>query len=238
MIPIRDNVPARREPWMIYLIMAANVLIFVHELELPPALLQRFIHRWGVIPVLLSRPELSLRVHLQSFPVLTLMTSMFIHGGWVHIISNMWALWLFGDNVEDRLGHSRFLIFYLACGILAMLTHVLLNPNSSIPAVGASGAIAGVMGAYFLFFPLARMIVMVPIFFYPFFFEVPAALYILVWAWSQLTSGTITLLSGYNGAGVAFWAHVGGFVAGIILAPLLCDKGARRKCFADEYFPW
>ena len=238
MIPIRDNVPARRDPWLIYAIIAANVAVFLHEISLHPALLHRFIYRWGVVPALFLRPEAALQLRLQTAPLVTLFTSMFIHGGWLHIISNMWALWLFGDNVEDRLGHARFLFFYLACGVAAMLAHVLLNPSSTVPAVGASGAIAGVMGAYLLFYPLARMIVMIPIFFYPFFFELPAALYILIWAWTQFTSGTITLLTGYNGGGVAFWAHVGGFIAGMILAPLLCDGGSRKKCFADEYFPW
>jgi len=238
MIPIKDNVPARRDPWMVYAIIAANVLVFLHEVGLHPVLLQRFIHRWGVIPAAFLRPDLAVTVGLQRLPLLTLFTSMFIHGGWLHIISNMWALWLFGDNVEDRLGHLRFMVFYVVCGVAAMFTHVLLSSGSTIPAVGASGAIAGVMGAYFLFYPFARMIVMIPIFFYPFFFELPAALYILVWAWSQLTSGTFTLLTGYNASGVAFWAHVGGFIAGMVLAPLACDTGRRPRCFADEYFPW
>ena len=176
------------------------------------------------------------------FPVATLFTYMFLHGSWLHVVSNMWALWLFGDNVEDRIGHFRFACFYVVCGLLSISLHLVLNPSSVLPTIGASGAIAGVMGAYFLFYPTARMIVLLPVLFYPFFFEIPAAMYLLVWLALQLTSGTFALVvhAGDYG-GVAFWAHVGGFVTGVALGWMWCHnpRGVGRCLWErDEYWPW
>jgi membrane associated rhomboid family serine protease len=142
---------------------------------------------------------------------------MFLHGGWLHIVGNMWTLWIFGDNVEDRMGHGRFAIFYLLCGLAAGIVHCLTNLDSTLPTVGASGAIAGVMGAYFYLFPYARVIVMVPLFIFPFFFELPAATFLAFWALAQVFSGTLSLGYPGNVGGVAWWAHVGGFMAGMLL---------------------
>jgi membrane associated rhomboid family serine protease len=145
----------------------------------------------------------------------------------------MWALWIFGDNVEDRMGPLRFGIFYLACGILAGVTQLLTNPDSTVPSVGASGAIAGVLGAYLLFFPTARLVVLFPIFFFPFFFEVPAVLYLGFWFFSQLFSGALALAGPQDVGGIAWWAHVGGFVAGMLLCGLFVSR--RRPAQPDEY---
>ncbi len=145
------------------------------------------------------------------------LTANFLHGGWLHIIGNMWALWIFGDNVEDRMGHVRFAVFYLLCGIAAGMVHLFTNPHSTIPTVGASGAIAGVMGAYFILFPRSRVIVLVPILIFPFFFEVPAVFYIGFWAFMQVFSGTLSLADARAVGGVAWWAHVGGFITGMVL---------------------
>jgi membrane associated rhomboid family serine protease len=159
---------------------------------------------------------------------------MFLHSGWLHIIGNMWTLWIFGDNVEDRMGPIRFLFFYLLCGIAAGIVHSLTNPDSMMPAVGASGAIAGVLGAYFFLFPYARIVVLIPVFIFPFFFEMPAVLYLGFWILTQVFSGTLALATPEQVGGVAWWAHVGGFIAGIILHFFFVKRGYRRPA-RDEY---
>jgi membrane associated rhomboid family serine protease len=163
---------------------------------------------------------------------------MFLHGGWLHVISNMWSLWIFGDNVEERMGRARFLVFYLLTGLIAGLTHYYTNIDSTIPTVGASGAIAGVLGAYFVLFPHSRIIVVVPVFLFPFFFEIHAALYLFFWFVSQLFAGTLGLLARANDVGgVAVWAHAGGFVAGMVLHRLflLPRRDGPRRFERDEY---
>jgi len=160
---------------------------------------------------------------------------MFLHGGWLHLIMNMWTLWLFGPTIEDRLGRGSYLAFYLACGVAAAVAHVVFNPSSTVPALGASGAIAGVLGCYLRLFPWARVIVLVPVLFLPLFFEVPAFLFIGLWFLIQVLQGTAELLTASTGAGVAWWAHVGGFVAGLALGPLLLRSERRyRVYYADE----
>jgi membrane associated rhomboid family serine protease len=219
MIPLRDNVVARRKPFVVWLLIAANVYVFWRELALPREALEQFMHVWGVVPARLTKPGWARSAGYPPGALLTVFSSMFLHGGWLHLISNMWSLWLFGDNVEDRFGHGRFLLFYVLCGVGAMGLHVVLHQASTVPAIGASGAIAGVMGAYFLMFPRARVVVMVPIFFYPLLFEVPAAVFLFVWIAGQVFNGVAALKSGPSAfAGVAFWAHVGGFAAGLALA--------------------
>ena len=161
---------------------------------------------------------------------------MFLHGGWMHIIGNMWTLWIFGDNVEDRMGPLRFVCFYLLCGLAAGLVHWFTNPDSTLPTVGASGAIAGVLGAYFFLFPYARVIVLIPVLFLPFFFELPALVYLGFWALSQVLSGTLSLVGPREVGGVAWWAHVGGFMAGIVLHFFFVQRGdAYRQPLRDEY---
>jgi len=157
---------------------------------------------------------------------------MFLHGGWYHVISNMWALYIFGDNIESRLGHGRYLVFYLATGIAAALAHAALTPASEIPTVGASGAVAGVMGAYILLFPHSRIVTLIPLFFLPWFVEVPALIYVGVWFLSQLFNGLFSLLPETEAAaGVAWWAHVGGFAAGLGLAAAYLGVSRRKSYY-------
>jgi membrane associated rhomboid family serine protease len=165
---------------------------------------------------------------------------MFLHGGWVHFLSNMWTLFIFGDNVEDRMGSGRFLLFYLLGGVLAGLAQAFVDPASRVPAIGASGAIAAVLGAYFLFFPGSRVITFVPVFFLPWFVEIPSFIYLGFWFISQLFSGVAALatVSGVAGGGVAWWAHVGGFVAGLLLARPFAAGRRYRSWYPDEFFPY
>jgi len=153
------------------------------------------------------------------------LTGMFVHGSWLHILANMWTLWIFGDNVEDRMGPTRFVIFYLLCGVAGSVAHVLANPDSTMPTLGASGAVAGVLGAYLILFPYSRLVVLVPILLFPFVFEIPAVFFIGFWALSQLFSGTLSLASRANVGGIAWWGHIGGFAAGIVLQMVFVNRG-------------
>ncbi len=236
MIPVQDIVPRRTFPVVTVGLIIINTLIFLLELWLPEPLREALVFHLGVVPARYTDPAFA---ELHSYPLLpyvAFFTAMFLHGGWVHLIGNMWTLWIFGDNVEDRMGHRRFLVFYLLCGLAASVAHIWMHPDSRLPVIGASGAISGVLGAYYAMFPLARVIVMVPIFFFPFFFEVPAILYIGFWYLMQLFSGALSVVHGQVVGGVAWWAHVGGFVAGLLLHRLFCLK--RRGCFRDEARPW
>ncbi len=217
MFPIRDTIPSQHPPIATVLLIIANCLVFIFELRMPPPVRDHFFQLFGIVPARLSHPEWALWF---GFPVdnyWPLLTSMFLHAGWLHIIGNMWALWIFGDNVEDRMGPVRFVVFYLLCGLIAAVVHWLTNPHSAIPTVGASGAIAGVMGAYLILFPRSRVIVMVPVLIFPFFFELPAVFYLVFWAFMQVFSGTLSLADARSVGGVAWWAHAGGFSAGIAL---------------------
>jgi membrane associated rhomboid family serine protease len=230
MIPIQDTVPSRSVPLATRGLILLNGLVFLQELALPPERLEELVALLGMVSARLGHdPE----------AWWTLLTCMFLHGGWMHFVGNMWTLYLFGDNVEDRMGSVRFLVFFLLCGLAAGLTHVLTDPNSSIPTIGASGAIAGVLGAYFVLFPTARIITLVPILFIPFIVEIPAIFYLGVWFMSQLFSGTLALIGPGYYEGEAWWAHVGGFVAGLALLPVF--KKTRQqygRTYADEYWPW
>ena len=235
MFPIQDSVPSRSVPVVTRTIIFVNALVFFFELMLPQRGVEQIFYLFGIVPARFTHSDWAAYV---GFPVDTywpLLTHQFLHGGWLHIIANMWTLWIFGDNVEDRMGPVRFAIFYLTCGVLAGLTHLATNPNSTVPSVGASGAIAGVLGAYLLFFPTARLVVMFPIFFFPFFFEVPAVIYLGFWFFSQLFSGTLALAGPQHVGGIAWWAHIGGFVSGMILCGLLVRR--RREFQRDEYGP-
>ena len=190
----------------------------------------------ALMPGACTEPAWALRVGLSIDDYWPFLTSMFLHGGWMHIIGNMWTLWIFGDNVEDRMGPLRFVCFYLLCGIAAGLIHWFTNLDSTLPTVGAFGAIAGVLGAYFFLFPYARVIVLVPVFFLPFFFELPALVYLGFWALSQVWSGTLALVGPGDVGGVAWWAHVGGFMAGIVLHFFFVQRGdTYRQPWRDEY---
>jgi membrane associated rhomboid family serine protease len=206
MIPLRDTIPSSSFPLVNYAIIAANAAVFLHETALGPRL-DAFVYTYGLVP--------------REFVPAALVTSMFLHGGWFHLIGNMLYLFIFGDNVEDRLGHLRYLGFYLLCGVAAGATQALTNPQSAVPMVGASGAIAGVSGAYLLFFPRARVVTLVPIFIFLQVVEIPAVFFLLVWFLLQLAAGVATLGSRAAVGGVAVWAHVGGFVSGMVLGPAL-----------------
>ncbi len=213
MIPLRDNIRTKSIPFMTYILIGANVLMFLVELSLGPNL-QRFIYIFGVVPqkVLYAVFEVP---QLIPYAIVPFFTSLFLHGGWLHLLGNMLYLYIFGDNVESALGHVRYLIFYLGCGVAASLTHLLANPSSNAPTVGASGAIAGVLGAYFLLFPRAKVVTLVPIFFFITFIEIPAILFLGLWFLIQFMSGSISHGTGGAATGVAWWAHIGGFAVGV-----------------------
>jgi len=234
MIPIRDDTPRFSSPFVTYFIIALNTLVFLFELSVSEqgrGALNGFIYHFGVVPwrfdhVLAAWPAASL-----TGLFLPILTSMFLHASWLHLIGNMWFLWIFGDNIEDYLGHFSYLLFYLVCGLAAAVTHILLNAGSRVPSVGASGAIAGVMGAYFVLYPRSRVMMWFPPIF---FFQLPAWLVLGYWFLMQFLSGAATSIveTSQNG-GIAFWAHVGGFVAGVVLIKVLPARPRR-----DRYAAW
>ncbi|CFY11913.1 Peptidase S54, rhomboid domain [Syntrophomonas zehnderi OL-4] len=200
MIPLRDSTPSNSFPLVTLTLIIINTWLFYHQVSLGPERMSQLVYTFGLVPA-----------HVQDnlFGFLPFITSTFLHGSWLHVIGNMWILWLFGDNVEDKMGKGRFLLFYLICGFLAGLSHYFADPFSQLPVVGASGAVAGIMGAYFLMFKHASVLTFVP----PFFlFNLPAWIYLGIWALSQLSAGLFQ-----SGGQVAFWAHIGGFIAGMIL---------------------
>jgi len=215
MFPIRDTIPRRHFPIATWAVIAVNVYVFFRELFLSPRAAERAMFLFGLVPARFLHPAWAVE-HGYPHSYLPFITTMFLHGGWLHIIGNMWFLAIFGDNVEDRMGPFRFLVFYFVCGIAAGITHVITNPSSTVPAVGASGAIAGVMAAYVALFPRARIVAVFPIFFWPLFFQVPALLYIGLWFVMQFFSGVAAIASPQAVGGIAFWAHVGGFVTGLL----------------------
>jgi len=216
MIPLRDTQPSRTVPVVTIGIIVANLIVFFFELSLDPFSRNYFMEIYGLVPARLNPA--------------TLITSMFIHAGWLHIIGNMWFLWIFGDNIEDILGRWKYIVFYLAAGVAAGLAQVATNPYSRLPTVGASGAIAGVMGAYIVTFPRARILTIVPIFILFTWLELPAAVVIGFWFVMQLFSGVASIgYSQMNEGGTAWWAHIGGFLAGIALIKLLPTKRPHRR---------
>lgn len=220
MLPLRDSPKTRRTPWVNLALILANVLVFLYELALGPRL-DLFLDRWAVVPAYVTA---AIHQAPGSHPaaLITLVTAAFLHGGWLHLGGNMLFLWIFGDNVEDRLGHGRYLAFYIACGIVANLAQVFMAPTSLIPAIGASGAIAGVLGAYAVTYPGASVSVVLPIFFLFTIVDVPALIMIGLWFVTQFFSGVASLhLAGAQSGGVAWWAHVGGFLFGMLLMVLL-----------------
>ena len=222
MIPLKNLRPRTHFPAVTIALIVINFIVFFYQLTLDPRALQSFIMTYSMVP---ARAQLAL-AHSQYtlaqgfFP---LFTSMFLHAGWLHIIGNMWFLWLFGPNVEDRLGHFPYLGFYLACGLGAGIAQTVFSLGSTIPGLGASGAIAGVLGAYVVFFPSSRILTLVTLFFWWFFARLPAVLFIGLWFAVQFLSGLGSLGSAQAG-GVAWWAHVGGFLLGMLLV-----SGMRRK---------
>jgi membrane associated rhomboid family serine protease len=226
MFPIRDTIPAQRFPIMNWLIITANTAVFIYEIRLNDQQLSTFFNTFGLIPAhynLFTHHDLLTSKSLSFFPFFT---NMFLHSGWLHFILNMWVLIIFGDNVENRMGSLKYLLFYIICGLSASIMHFMLNINSTVPALGASGAIAGVMAAYMFLFPFAKVLVMFPIIFIPLFFELPSFIYIGLWFLSQLWSGTLSV--GSKSSGIAFWAHIGGFVAGVFLYKAFLKKKYKQ----------
>ena len=228
MIPLRDDQPSFSTPFINYFLIVVNVVVFLWELSVGHRALGRFLFEFGVVP---HYTLAVLTGHLSQAPVtafVPLFTSMFLHASFLHIAGNMLFLWIFGDNVEDYLGHFHYLVFYLLSGLAAALTHILLNLDSRVPIIGASGAIAGVMGAYFILYPRARVLVWFP----PIFlFHVPAWLMLGYWFVINFLSGTATSVSEVpsSGGGVAFWAHVGGFVAGMLMVKMFSERPQRYR---------
>jgi membrane associated rhomboid family serine protease len=215
MIPLKDINPRATTPFVTILIIVSNVVVFLYQLSLGSRGGQAFIYEFGMIP---ARVDLLLTGHGVTLPqaLAPLFTSMFLHGGWLHIIGNMWFLWVFGDNIEDYFGHSKYLLFYLVCGIGAGLTHTLANLSSNVPAVGASGAISGVLGAYMVLYPRARVVTLIPLFIVFFTVQLPAFVILGYWFLIQFLSG-LSSLGADTGGGTAWWAHIGGFILGAVL---------------------
>ena len=212
MFPISDVIPSRTTPFVTVGLIVLNALAFLLELWLPDRELQGFMYTYGVVPAYFSWSSV--------------LTSMFLHSGWLHFGGNMLYLWIFGDNVEDRLGHVRYLLFYLACGAFAAFGQVAANPNSLVPMVGASGAIAGVMGAYFVLYPHSRVLTAVFILFFLDLVEIPAIFFLGIWFLMQLFSGVGSIGAHAADGGVAFWAHVAGFATGAFYGGLRRLRGA------------
>lgn len=232
MIPLRDDQPRYSTPYVTYFLIALNVVVFFFELSVKaqgPRALNGLIYEFGIVPRHFTHTLTG--PHLQLGAFLTIITSMFLHGGWLHIIGNMWVLWIFGDNIEDQLGHFTYLVFYFLCGIAAGVTHILLNPGSTVPTVGASGAIAGIMGAYFLLYPRAKVLTLVPLIIFFTFWWLPAWIVLGYWFLLQFLSGAATQVASavQNTGGIAFWAHVGGFVAGIVLIKIFPQRPGRYR---------
>jgi len=222
MIPIRDTIPSSRVPVVNYVLIAANLGLFFFEISLGERL-PPFLERFAVVPArLLGGGDLSVR------ELLTPVTAMFLHGGWMHVLGNMLYLYIFGDNVEDTLGHGRYLLFYIACGAASFAVQIGFQPASAVPNIGASGAIAGVLGAYFLLFPRARVVTLLPLFIFFTTIEIPAVVFLGLWFLLQFLSGTVSLGRSAATGGVAWWAHVGGFVAGLVFLKVFSIRGRGR----------
>jgi membrane associated rhomboid family serine protease len=226
MIPLKDNIPAQRRSLVNTALIVLNLGVFLCIVIGSRGEASIFLH-YSLIPARITGGASHLSFIDRMIP---LVTYMFLHGGWLHVLGNMWSLWIFGDNVEDHLGHLRYLLFYLSCGVAAASLHVLLNLGSRIPTVGASGAIAGVMGAYLVLYPRARVLTLVPFFVIFPIIEIPAFFFLGAWFFIQFVNAFFGFLSGAHAlAGIAWWAHVGGFVAGIVLLGLVGGRPRRSR---------
>ena len=222
MIPLHDDNPTTLTPFVTVGLILACVAVFMWQVTLPPGAAERALYAYGMIPAVLFG-ERALSAELAAIPAtLSVLTSMFLHGGWMHLIGNMLYLWIFGNNVEDAMGHGRFVVFYLLCGLAAALAQAFQNPDSAVPMIGASGAIGGVLGAYVLLYPRARVLVLVPLGFFFYTLRVPAMLVLGLWFGLQFVN---TALSADQVGGIAYWAHIGGFVAGMVLILPFRKKG-------------
>lgn len=228
MFPLRDNNPRQSFPVVCVSLIAVNVAVFLYQVGLmleSPRAAEAFFYALGSVPALVTEALAGRYPLANSLP--GLLTSIFLHGGWMHLLGNMWFLWIFGDNIEDELGHGRFVVFYLSCGLLASLAHYAFNPYSTVPAIGASGAISGVMGAYLVRFPRARVTTLVVLVFFITTIELPAGVMLAYWFFIQLISGASSI--GAEGGGVAWWAHIGGFAAGLLWMRLWMRRRRRPR---------
>ncbi|MBM4255455.1 MAG: rhomboid family intramembrane serine protease [Deltaproteobacteria bacterium] len=228
MIPLRDTIPSSSFPVVTIGLIILNTLIFFYQISLGPRE-EQFVLHYGFVPAVYLHTSLA-----EPFSLLArfgpMFSSMFLHGGWLHLIGNMWTLWIFGDNVEDRLGKVRLLLYYIASGLAAVYLHYLTERTSGLPVIGASGAIAGVMGGYFVLFPRARILTLLPIFIFIQIVTIPAVVFLALWFLGQLLSGVVATSVQTHG-GVAWWAHVGGFVAGALLI-------LPRRRSSPQQSPW
>lgn len=245
MIPLRDNIPSRTTPVVNYTMIGLCALCFFGQLTEPNSKRGSFVEQYGMIPQRVLHPErpvlvpdivrIGYRRVVRARPAvpspvnpwLTLLTCIFLHGGWMHFLGNMWFLYIFGDNVEDRMGHVGYLLFYLGCGVAASMAHLLANPSSQVPTIGASGAIAGVMGSYMLLYPKAMVVSLVPLFYILQVVVLPAPVFLGIWFLLQFFQGTLAITTTQTG-GVAWWAHIGGFAIGFGVAVLLRSLGQTR----------
>jgi membrane associated rhomboid family serine protease len=222
MFPLYDTVRSRKFPIVNLALIGANVLAFLYELGMGPDALEGFIFTWGLIPArLMAAPGNNWN---------TIYSSMFLHGGWFHIINNMWVLFIFGDNVEARMGSLKYLVFYLLGGTAAGLLQTYILPSSQVPMIGASGAVAGVLGAYLVLFPRSRVASLVPILFIFTIIEIPAFIYLFFWFVSQLYSGWLSF-QGVGGSGIAWWAHIGGFIFGLTMSLVFARRQPRYRSY-------
>jgi membrane associated rhomboid family serine protease len=241
MFPLYDTIPSSRFPIVNYILIFLNIVIFLYQSQLNESELQWFVYHFGLVPARFTNHDFELETGLLSNNYSPFFTNMFLHGSWAHLIGNMWTLYIFGDNVEDKMGHFRYLMFYILTGILASVSHFMINPNSTMPAVGASGAISGIMGAYFLLFPHSKIVTMVILFIFVDFIPIPAFVFLLFWFLGQLFSGVIsefvkTFMREYEVGGIAFWAHIGGFLAGILFYKFFIQKiRNKRGDYYDDY---
>ncbi|NTW04497.1 MAG: rhomboid family intramembrane serine protease [Peptococcaceae bacterium] len=220
MIPLRDSVKSQKAPYVNWILIALNIYVFIKEFLMPQDMLNSFFYSFGLVPK--NIVEIFISGNIFQPEIITFVTAMFLHGGWLHLLGNMLFLWVFGDNVEDRLGHFRYLIFYIATGIIGSIAHIMADPLSVAPVIGASGAVAGVLGAYMITFPKARVLTLVPIVFFFTLAEIPAVVFLILWFVLQIFSSFASL--GGGAESVAWWAHIGGFLFGIVLIKTIAPK--------------
>jgi membrane associated rhomboid family serine protease len=226
MIPLRSTERVYSRATVTASLIAVNVIVFLYQATLSNYDLNQFVHQWGIVPD-----------QMHGVGLLTLFTSMFLHGGWMHLLGNMLFLWVFGRNVEDLIGSGRFLLFYLVCGVAAGIVHVLVNSNSRLPTIGASGAIAGVMGAYVIKFPRARIVTLIPLFVFFTTIEIPAVILLVFWFASQFFNGLGSLATtDYTGGGTAWFAHIGGFITGMLLIRAFPGRQRFRAWYDDDHY--
>jgi membrane associated rhomboid family serine protease len=226
-IPLKDMTPRRSVPVVTLLLIAVNVIVFIHQISLPPRAADAFIQLYGLMPAKIQYALAGRHYTLQE-ALLPLFTCMFLHAGYLHIIGNMWFLWIFGANVEDAFGSLPYLFFYLGCGVISSVTQAAFSWGSHVPSLGASGAISGVLGAYIILFPGSRILSLVPLFIIWFMARIPAVVFIGLWFLVQFLSG-IGSLGVASAGGVAWWAHIGGFVAGLLFARV--DRPRPRSAY-------